>query len=281
MIMAIPYPQEDNRTSMQRLITITIAVVLLFVALPVHAQDGRSHTIAMDGFSFTYDAAFGTQVHIRQYPGDPVNAEIPGSSEPPFTEFDVFTVGVGEAGGSPWLFEAPLGVRVYRTVDIAPYQFSQPQVDQLAALLAERPDLSVYMDSASITQQTLLPFLPNPPALQAIRGQAHYVDLPTLSGIAFITTYRQSAEPFNGSEFFYTFQGLSADGQYYVSALVQLDTTLFPNELPADFNYDAWMADINTYYAETQATLNNAAPSDFTPSLDVADAVFARFTFGS
>lgn len=266
---------------MHRLITITIAVVLLFVALPVHAQDNGTHIVSFDGFSFSYDAAFGTQVHIRQYPGDPVNTEIPGSSEPPFTEFDVFTVGVGEAGGSPWLFEAPVGVRVYRTADIAPYQYSQPQVDQLAALLAERPDLNMYMRPEDVLQQTLLPFLPNPPALQAIRSHAHYVDLPTLSGIAYITVYREAVEPFMGSEFFYTFQGLSADGQYYVSALVQLDTDVFPHDLPADFNLDTWMSTLDAYYAESQAALNDAAPSDFTPSLDVADAVFASFTFGS
>lgn len=268
---------------MQRLITLTLALLLLFAAiLPVHAQDGGTHTVAFDGFSFTYDAALGTQVHIRQVPGDPVEMEQPGGSQPPYTEFDVFTEGVGEANGTPWLFEAPLGVRVYRTADIAPYAFSQPQVDLLTALLAERPDLSMYMQSGDVAQQAaLLPFLPTPPALQAIRAQAHYVDLPTLSGIAFITTYRQDAFPFMGYEFFYTFQGLSADGQYYVSALVQLDTDLFPHDLPVDFDYDAWISTIDAYYAESQAALNTAAPIDFAPSLDVADAVFGSITFGS
>jgi hypothetical protein len=266
---------------MKRMIALTLALMLFAAILPVHAQEGWTHTVTFDGFRFTYDGALGTQVHIRQVAGDPLDYEAPGGPQPPYTEFDVFTNGVGEANTTPWMFEAPLAVRVYRTADIAPYDYSQTQVDQLSALLADRPDLSVYTQPEGIAQQTLLPFLPIVNALQAIRAQAHYVDLPTLSGIAYVTTFRQSAYPFVSGEFLYTFQGLSADGQYYVSALFTLDAQMFPQDVPADFNFDAWMADLSTYYAESQSALETAAPGSFTPSLDMADAVFASFSFGS
>jgi hypothetical protein len=266
---------------MHRLISLFLVVLLFAVGLPVHAQGGIAHTVSFDGFSFTFDDTFGTQVHIRQVPGDRVELEIPGGPEPAYTEFDVFTVGVGEASATPRLFEAPLGVRVYRTADIAAYEESQEQVEQLAALRNQYPDLAVYTQPEGIIQHWYLPFLPVVPAMQIIRGQAHYVDQPTFSGIAFLTAYRQGPGPFLGNEFFYTFQGLSADGQYYVSAVVPLQTALFPDDVPAGFNYDAWIGAIDAYYAESQATLNNAAPADFVPSLDVIDAIFAGFTFGS
>ena len=264
---------------MQRLIVLFVITLLLATGLPVYAQGGDTHTIAFDGFSFTYDATLGTEVNISQVAGQPVDRQGPGSPEPPYTEFIVSAPEPGVDELTPYLTDAPFAVRVYRVADVAAYPYSQQQADQLAALLNTRPDLATYMRPEEIAKQNWLPFLPVFPATQVIRARAHYVDLPTLSGVAFLTTYRQDASPFRGNEFFYTFQGLSADGQYYVSAVMGVDTMLFPTETPAGFDYNAWVQTMSTYNAESQAALNNAASTDFSPALTVADAVFANFAF--
>lgn len=260
---------------MKRLLTLTLTLILALTALPVHADGGARHTVAFDGFSFSYDAALGRVVSIQLTPGDPLEWEAPGGPQPAHVEF-----GIGHEPLTDWYaFTAPVAVRVYRLSDIAPYAWSQAAVEALAELLRTRPDLAPYMAPESIASQTLLPFLPVLPALQVVRAQAQYVDLPTLSGIRFVTTYRQSAEPFMGDEFFYTFQGLSADRQYYVSMIALMDSDILSNEIAADFNYDAWFASLDTYYAEAMATLNGAAPNAFTPSLDVFDALVSSMAF--
>jgi heat shock protein HslJ len=102
-----------------------------------------------------------------------------------------------------------------------------------------------------------------------------------VSGISYITVYRQDASPLVGSELLYTFQGLSADGAQYVAAIFRLNTELLPAEIPADFDYEAFIEEIDPYMADTVATLNAGTADDFTPSLTTLDALIQTFSFTS
>jgi hypothetical protein len=126
----------------------------------------------------------------------------------------------------------------------------------------------------------VLPFMPVFPAAQVMRARARYVDTAAVAGISFVTAYRQDASPFINNEFLYTFQGLSTDGTYYVSAIFRLMTDLFPSELPADFDYEAFAASLMDYFTDSTALLNDATPEAFSPSLTTVDAVIQSFAFG-
>jgi heat shock protein HslJ len=118
------------------------------------------------------------------------------------------------------------------------------------------------------------------PITQVLRAQVQYVDTPTLQGVRYVTLLRLDVSPFLGNEFLYTFQGISADGATYVSAVFHLNTTLFPAELPTDYDFATFEAQYPDYVTQSAATLNSATPDQFTPSLATLDAVIQSFTIG-
>ena len=244
----------------------SLAFVLL-TAFPLLVQAQTTHFVGFDDFSFFLDSSVASIVNISQFAGDAPDVVQPGGAEAPHTSFALYTQQPTAETSS----FAPGQIRIYRTADTAAYADVQAQVTQLQTLLASRPDL------ATVTAP--LPYLPNPTATQAVLAQVHYVDLSTISGISYLVSYRQDMSPFTSGSFLYTFQGLSTDGASYVSAVFTLNTPLFPAESPQIEDMDAFAANYDNYLAETTATLNAAAPTDFTPSLAALDAMFQSFAF--
>ena len=258
-----------------RVKAILIGLALLLAVTPALAQDSSTHTVAFDGFRFNFDEALAAHVNITQYAGDPASIG-PGFAEPPYTQFALYNqFPVPES-----LLETVGSVRVYRLADLAGYDEDLRQVEQLRTLLAERPDLTPHMVARDSASENALPFLPVFPAGQIVRARAHYLDAPAVSGISFVTVYSQAVEPLLADEFLWTFQGLSGNGEYYVMALFPLHVGLFPQEVGPDYDPDALITRLVEYLNESIATLNSAAPSDFSPSLDRLDALVSTFAFG-
>ncbi len=136
-------------------------------------------------------------------------------------------------------------------------------VDALAALAAERPSTAVAP----------LPFLPNLPAAQIFNAQLSYVDFQGGAGIRYLTDYAQAIMPINPK---YTFQGLTSDGKFYITAIFPVMTDAIPARTDAEF--DALMSDMDemtAYHEETIATLQGLSSQDFSPDLTVLDAMIA------
>jgi heat shock protein HslJ len=256
-----------------KLTVAVIALVALFMALPVQAQDGTTQSLTFDGFSFQFDESVALNVNITQFPGDPVSLQQPGGPEVAHTQFLLYN----ELPAPEGVLDGAGSIRVYRTADFSGYEFPTQAYQQLQTFLAQRPDLTTYTNGTNITQEYSLPFLPSFPASQVIRGAAQYVQTSSI-GISYITVYRQDASPFLANEFLYTFQGISTDGSTYVSAIFPVTTTLFPTEFGEDFDYDAFAAAYDEYIVESSATLNTAAPTDFTPSLTTLNTIISSFT---
>ena len=260
---------------LRSVIGIVLLSMLALVALPVAAQPA-SNTVSFNGFSFTYDGSLAGHITISAFAGDPVTLDQPGGPEVKHTQFTL-----SEADTVPSIFDSAIGIRVYNTADFAAYPNQSTQLQKLQSLLANKTDLNFYMASGDPSAEGSLPFLPIMPASQVIRARAQYVSNQSVSGISYVTAYRQDVSPFLGNEFFYTFQGISVDGAHYVSAVFKLNTALFPAEIPADFNMDTFNAEFTDYIGKSISTLNNAQATDFTPSLATVDAVIQSLTFVS
>ncbi len=254
-----------------RLVLALAALVL--VATPVAAQEPPT-AVRFDEVGFTLDASLGSSVNSTLVPADPPDAEMLGFPHP---QSVVFTVYDGRADGArvPRVGDANVAIRAWRTADLAGYEGVGSRVTALETLLAERPDLA----GSTAAGAAALPFLPAFDAAQVLRAAPAYVDAPGVSGIAYLTAYAQDLFPFTSGSVWYTFQGLSTDGEWYVAVLAMLDTDLLPEEF-TDRQVQRAVRDWDAYLASTVATLEGADPEAFTPTLSAVDGLVQSLTFG-
>lgn len=238
-----------------------LVLILLMGLIAFSAFSQEVHTISFDGFSF--ETALAQNFNIEQYAGDPPENG-PGFADAPHTTITLYN--------DPTRPEA--SISIYRIADLAPYPFLEKHASALQSLLVERPDLSLFEITNENGMADVLPHVPVLPHGQILNARVEYVETDSVQGIKYITVSSAAREPF--SEFTYTFQGMSQDGQYYITVNLPLETVLFPVE-PVD--PEIFAQQWPEYLAESVATLDAAAPDAFMPTLDTLDALVQTFTF--
>lgn len=97
-----------------------------------------------------------------------------------------------------------------------------------------------------------IPVLPPVETIQLFCSQVRYLDFPGGAGVRFITRYTMEASPTTNENIFYTFQGVSSDGKYYISAFYPITAKGLPETA-------ATLSTLNY--------LNRLSSADFTPDL--------------
>ena len=261
---------------MKRYISFMLVLLLLVSGLSVAAQeDTTQHVVTFDAFHFSFTEELGTNVNIMQIPGDPVESAGPGFSDAAKVQFNLYDAGQPNES----LFETG-GVRFYRMDDLLQYDFLEAQVEKLQMLLDERPDLARYEPAINNPELGSLPYVPVLTHGAIMTARAHYIETEALQGIAYVQVVRADLGPFMNRDFMYTVQAISRDSQYYVNATFNLTTGLFPETLEGmDFDMEAFQEQWPEYLAESISIVNQADTNDFTPSLDLLDALVQSITF--
>ena len=120
-------------------------------------------------------------------------------------------------------------------------------------------------------------FLPQFNAAHVFRAHIGYFPFQNGSGVRFLTEYAQYYAPVNNYDLFYTYQGLTTDGLYWVSAIFPVNapwlqetwnSTVVPVDgVPATaMDSPNLEADMNAYYVTMLDRLNTADAEGFTPS---------------
>jgi hypothetical protein len=126
-----------------------------------------------------------------------------------------------------------------------------------------------------------IPFLPTMDAGQMLRAQVAYLDFEGGSGVRFLTQYVQEPREINNRELFYTFQGITDEGNAYVSAFLPVSHPSLPVHLGvfrAARDTDSWRrAD---YAAGVEELLNAQDAESFTPGLEQLDALIRSLKVG-
>jgi len=126
-----------------------------------------------------------------------------------------------------------------------------------------------------------LPFLPTFNAAQVFHSNEQVQKFQNGTGIRFLTQYAQAPYPVNNNSLFYTFQGLTNDGAYYISAILPINAAFLspdgnPNTpLPADGVPFDWnnFENIPAHFELVKQKLNATDPNAFTPSLTNLDTM--------
>lgn len=245
-------------------------VLALMIAAPAFAQEDGTLMVSTGGIILTIDKDFATGVSINQLPADPPENG-PGFAEPANTQIAFSNPPPGFAA------ESILTIRFYPVSGFAGYPEHERRFEQLQNLLANQSPLTEFMTYPEDAMIGTLPFIPVYTHGQILTARAEYVETPIMQGVRYIGAFAAALEPFNSNSFVYTYQGITRDGQYYVSGQAFITTDLFPAEAapidPAEFQ-----ANFPTYVADSIATLNAGAPEDFSPSLADVDAIMQSLT---
>jgi len=164
----------------------------------------------------------------------------------------------------------------YRTQDFAGYENegsrSYPQqLSQLKALLEKGIDPGHCAQPLAGDEQAL-PFLPLVNSAQVFCAKAQPVTFNGGKGIRYITYYAQGIDPASDRFVFYTFQGLTEDGQYYLSAIFPIRTNILPDEPPA-LGANPNLKTQEIILRDQISKINAQAEDGFTPPISVLDAL--------
>jgi hypothetical protein len=158
-------------------------------------------------------------------------------------------------------------------IDVFPVQrYSELIPDLMPSLLA---DLQSLIAGGTASGKDL-PLLPVFNAAQIFYSQAAVVQFQNGKGVRYLTEYAQSFAPINNKDIFYTFQGLTADGQYWVSAILPISNPILPgngDNPPTGQSWEDFSNSYESYIADIIAQLNAQSPGSFAPTINMLDAL--------
>jgi hypothetical protein len=212
--------------------------------------------VLYQGVSFSYDNFLATSVTPEVVPEE-VDSAVEPWNTPEYIQFTFNGYPLPDAFHTPriMVFQTDAYNAINPTAGDTIYQLNQ--------LLQNQP---VNPDE--------IPFLPVFNAAQYMRAQVSYFRFQNGEGVRFLTQYGQAAWPINNDEMFYTFQGVTDDGQFYISAILPISNPILPD--PETIDMDTPFYDnFPTYVIETEEELNLQPQDSFNPTLPMLDAMIA------
>jgi len=221
--------------------------------------------ICYEGICFSFDDSIAESVTAVTVPAEFFGDDaFPGANHPTYYEFTF--------NGYPLVdkFHAPI-LRVYPTADYAAMEDRIPQV------VAELFGAIGLQTQAGVN--TNLAFLPFWNAAQMFTASSSYFDFQSGSGVRYLTMFGQAFYPIDNHYLFYTYQGVTSDGAYYVSAIMPVSNPALPErgeDTITDWN--AFADNWNAYIFQAVGLLQGYTPNSFTPQLPMLDAMMASLS---
>ncbi len=132
--------------------------------------------------------------------------------------------------------------------------------------------LRLLLQQQPPTTETPIPLLPVVNATELFHSQLNYLNFQNGSGLRYLTLYAQAYLPLANDNVFYTFQGLTADGNYYVAAFFPISSTVLPDTgNQVDIALLETAENYASYISGMSDVLNGVAATDFTPNLTTLD----------
>jgi hypothetical protein len=127
----------------------------------------------------------------------------------------------------------------------------------------------------------VLPYIPFYNAGQVFAAQEEVMQFTGGSGLRAVTQYAQDVSPINNSGLFYHFEGLTADGKYYIIAVLPLNlpflagnndpvATVPAGGIPFPPN-NASGSSFQDYFKQVTALINSAPADQFNPTMGTLD----------
>jgi hypothetical protein len=136
-------------------------------------------------------------------------------------------------------------------------------------------DLEMLISSGTWSSGEL-PFLPPLPMLQTFFSHETIISFNSGQGVRFITDYNESSHPISNRTIFYTFQGLSDGGMYWVAVTLPISSPILPADadfrtLPEGDTIESWFQNYSSYVSDLKDALEAQAPDSFFPTINSLD----------
>ena len=160
-------------------------------------------------------------------------------------EITVETVDATELAPDAWQMRwlaRPAMTRLHLTGFPSESTFNEPRIDLLPVAAASALHLRAEQQVAHLQMllaaqpETLspaadLPFLPLRNAAQILHARERFLRFENGSGLCYLIVFAQENVPIAGELLLYTFQGLTADGRFYVSASFPVQSDALPESI--------------------------------------------------
>lgn len=231
---------------------------------PTQTDTPESPDVSYEDISFSFDKNIARNIIPGIVQGQNMGEDtMPGETYPTYIDFSFDTYAVSDH------FHDPI-IRVYPVEEfriISPYAANV--IINLQQTLVAQPAGGSMSD---------LPFLPMWNAAQLFSAKVEYFDFQNGSGVRYLTMYGQGLAPVDNRNLFYTYQGLTNDGRYYLSAILPVINIGLPNDGSSQSeDYLAFEENWDSYLSETLTWLGEQPPQNFYPNLEELDAMMASF----
>lgn len=212
--------------------------------------------VDFNGIAFSYDPSIAQGVTTAVIPSVPAGEGAPWDVAPQTEQISFNNYVTGKKFHDPLILIYP--VNEYKALD----DQAASQITNLQQYIAGKPNIPAGT----------IPFLPIWNAAQLFNAMPAFVSFQNGQGIRFLTEFGQYSAPINNTDLIYTFQGITNDGNYYISVILPITHP----SLPADFKVDsATQAQIESnyysYLSSMIAGLVAQPPNSFTPNLSLLD----------
>ncbi len=233
-------------------------------------------TYHFEGLSIFVPSEVAADIAFEKVPAQLTGSDgFPGTSYPEHYKIQLPGYRHEPAFHNPQILIWPL--KEYLDMDAYNEGIVGENLDALNTLLnAEELELSSNAHEAFAAG---LPFLPPWNAAQVFAAQVERFAFGSGEGLRFISMYAQAYNPISNYELFYTYQGVTQDQRYYVSAVLPLGTAILPDTGdPQEVYTEQYLAEYPAYVQEIVASLNAEAPEGFWPNLRTLDAMMASLS---
>jgi len=138
-------------------------------------------------------------------------------------------------------------------------------------LATQHAELSEPLPCTSVPDS--LPFLPEPHAAQVFHAQEKFLAFKNGNGIRYITQLSQAHYPIIGEDSFYTFQGLTSDGKYYVSVILPIQLATLEGTPRSADTIQIMNDQQYSEYRNAMLEKFNQANAPFNPDLESLDVL--------
>lgn len=229
-------------------------------------HEASGTTIAINNVSFVIPTGIGNRAQAETIDAVPPSDDMPWwEIAPTYNKYLIQNYALANTFHEPAVYVYPVNEYSQMNKDVADL------VDKLKTII-NSPDQPMLES---------LPFLPTFNAGQVFHSNEQSLAFQSGTGIRFLTQYAQAPYPVNNHSLFYTFQGITNDGVYYVSAILPINAVFLSPDgnpdtvLPADgvpFDWNNFEND-TAHFELVKQKLNATDPDAFTPSLTNLDAL--------